>query len=310
MFETCLARVMSKPVSKHICIIGHGAIGLLWGHHFTAAGHRVTFMSRRQQLPPSKQCFTSYDGIESVNEFTFSHQLPHHCDFVLVTTKAYQVFDAISPFLAKITAPIILLHNGMGAVEALPLATYQQVMLATTTHGALINEDSLNHTGLGNTIIGNYQGLTDRELEHWQQLLGSALPTVEVHHNIQLPLLLKLAINCVINPLTAIHQCKNGELLSSEFDNQIDKLIHEVQQVISKLEPDWPHSEASLKQAILDVASATANNYSSMAQDVKYGRTTEIAYINGYLLKQADKLHIPLRETKKLIINLSEVDKY
>lgn len=296
---------MPKPVSQHICIIGHGAIGLLWGHHLITAGHRVTFISRRQQLPASKQRFSSYDGIESVNEFTFSHQLPHHCDLILVTTKAYQVHDAISPFLTEINVPIILLHNGMGAVEALPLAAHQQVMLATTTHGALINDNSLTHTGLGNTIIGNYQGLADRQLEHWQQLLNSALPTVEIHHSIQLPLLLKLAINCVINPLTALHQCRNGELLSPKFDSQIDELIHEIQQVISQLEPNWPHCEVSLKQAVLDVAKATANNYSSMAQDVKYGRTTEIDFINGYLLKQADKLHIDISENKALIAQVN-----
>lgn len=296
---------MPKPVSKHICIIGHGAIGLLWGHHLTAVGHRVTFISRRQQLPASRQRFSSYDEVESINEFTFSHQLPHHCDLVLVTTKAYQVHDALAPFLAEISVPIILLHNGMGAVETLPLATHQQVFLATTTHGALISENTLRHTGLGNTIIGNYQGLTDRQLEHWQQLLNSALPTVEIHHNIQLPLLLKLAINCVINPLTALHQCQNGELLSPKFDSQIDKLIDEIQQVISQLEPSWQHDKASLKQAVLDVANATANNYSSMAQDIKYGRTTEIEFINGYLLKQADNLHINISENKALIAQVN-----
>ncbi|MCG7530998.1 2-dehydropantoate 2-reductase [Psychrobium sp. MM17-31] len=300
---------MPKPVSQHICIIGHGAIGLLWGHHLTAAGHQITFISRRQQLPASKQRISSYNGIESVNEFTFSHQLPQDCDLVLVTTKAYQVHGALAPFLADINVPIILLHNGMGAVEALPLTAHQQVMLATTTHGALIDENSLSHTGLGNTIIGNYQGLTDRQLEHWQQLLKSALPTVEIHHNIQLPLLLKLAINCVINPLTAIHQCKNGELLSPKFDSQIDKLIHEIQQVISQLEPNWHHDKASLKQAVLDVANATANNYSSMAQDVKYCRTTEIEFINGYILTQAKRLKISLPENENLIIRLANANK-
>lgn len=296
---------MPDSAHKHICIIGHGAIGLLWGYHLTAAGHQVTLISRRQPLPESKQRFTNYDGIESVNEVNFSHQLPQDCDLILVTTKAYQAHHALSPFLPEITAPIILLHNGMGAVETLPLTTHQQVMLATTTHGALIDENNLIHTGLGNTILGNYQGLTDEQLVYWQQLLNSALPNVEVHPNIQLPLLLKLAINCVINPLTAIHQCRNGELLSPKFYKQIDKLVHEIQQVISKLEPNWPHNQASLKQAILDVASATANNYSSMAQDIKYGRTTEIEFINGYLLKQADNLHINISENKALIARVN-----
>jgi len=298
---------MSEPVTKHICIIGHGAIGLLWGHQLAVAGHQVTLISRRQTLPTSKQLFTNNSGTTLANELTFSHQLPQRCDLVLVTTKAYQIHDAITPFITEITAPIMLLHNGMGAVDTLPLAAHQQVMLATTTHGALIDENGLVHTGLGNTIIGNYQGLSDEQLEHWQQIFDSALPTVKVHHNIQQPLLLKLAINCVINPLTAINQCKNGELFNSNFQPQIDKLIAELQQVISKLDNHWPHDEISLKKMIMTVARATADNYSSMAQDVKYQRPTEIEFINGYLILCAKKLNIDVKNNVEVLQRVKQL---
>lgn len=291
---------MSHNTKKHIVIIGHGAIGLLWGHQLIEAGHQVTLLSRRQILPSSHQHLVSQSGLEYAHQLVFSNQLPKFYDLILVTTKAYQVRDALIPLLKEVTAPLMLMHNGMGTVDIIPFNTSHKIILATTTHGALKEGNTLTHTGLGKTIIGNYQKVDISELTHWQQLLNEALPRVEVHPHIQQPLLLKLAINSVINPLTAIHQCKNGELLNIEFDIQINKLINESQQVISQLDLNWPHTEASLKEIILNVAAATAKNYSSMAQDIKYNRPTEIEFINGYLISQGDKLGINLQEHNKL----------
>jgi len=288
-------------MKKHIVIIGHGAIGLLWAHNLIKAQHRVTLLSRREQLPPQSQTLITNDGTRLINQLNFSHDMPNDCDLIIVTTKAYQVHDALSHRLDDISAPIILLHNGMGAVDTLPLTSNHQVMLATTTHGALLVEDELTHTGLGKTIIGNHQQITNHELQLWQELLQQSLPQLETHDNITQPLLLKLAINCVINPLTAIAQCKNGEIGESQYQQQIDALIDEIQSVISRLDNTWPYTTNALKIIIMDVAAATCENYSSMAQDVKYGRQTEIEFINGYIVQQGESLGIAVTENKALL---------
>ena len=50
--------------------------------------------------------------------------------------------------------------------------------------------------------------------------------------------------------------------------------------------------EEELINNVLNVINATANNYSSMHQDIAFMRKTEIEYINGYVLKMATKLKI------------------
>jgi len=288
-------------MKKHIVIIGHGAIGLLWAHHFIKAQHQVTLLSRREQLPPSSQTLICNNGKSTTNQLSFSHNMPTNYDLILVTTKAYQVHNGLSPLLDNITAPIILLHNGMGAVETLSLKASQQVMLATTTHGALLVKEQLTHTGLGKTIIGNYQKISPAQLAQWQHLLQDCLPHVETHNNITQPLLLKLAINCVINPLTAIAQCKNGELTKPEFQTQISAIVDELHPVIFHLDNTWPYTASALTSIIIDVATATAENYSSMAQDVKYKRQTEIDFINGYIVQQGQRLGLAMIENKALL---------
>lgn len=287
-------------MKKHIVIIGHGAIGLLWAHHFHQRSHQITLLTHRELLPNKKQYLKNIDGDSNHIEFTFSKTMPQDVDLILVTTKAYQVKDALSPWLNEIKAPIILLHNGMGSVDHLTLNETHKVILATTTHGALLKDNTIIHTGLGQTVIGNYQHNTPQQLIDCQALLDGVLPPVKTHLSIQQPILLKLAINCVINPLTALNQCQNGKLQAIEFQSQIDLIIKELQQVIPLLEPTWIYTAETLKETIMRVVIATADNYSSMAQDVKFKRETEIDFINGYIVREGQKLGFEMIENKKL----------
>ena len=49
-------------------------------------------------------------------------------------------------------------------------------------------------------------------------------------------------------------------------------------------------SPSALERMVLDAASKTAQNVSSMRQDMLAGRRTEIEYINGYIVAQGTKI--------------------
>ena len=114
----------------------------------------------------------------------------------------------------------------------------------------------------------------------------------------------KLAINAVINPLTAIFDCLNGQLFNSPRRLALSRLLlSEILPVISSVldssftknlgsEAILNFSLTSLEQNILDAADQTAKNISSMRQDMLNGRKTEIEYINGYIVAQGAKIGI------------------
>ena len=54
-------------------------------------------------------------------------------------------------------------------------------------------------------------------------------------------------------------------------------------------------------QHVVDVIKATAGNYSSMCQDVRQGRQTEIEYINGFICEQGDRLGVPAPMNRALV---------
>lgn len=138
--------------------------------------------------------------------------------------------------------------------------------------------------------------------------LNTALePIHQLHHR----LILKLITNCCINPLTALKDCKNGDLL---HDNDALKTIREIceeaaevlqrksaedeEQMIMLAQSDSRPSSMNallrtpsakeLEEEVLRVARLTTENYSSMLQDIRKGKPTEIEYLNGHLTRLAD----------------------
>ena len=97
----------------------------------------------------------------------------------------------------------------------------------------------------------------------------------------------KVAINCCINPLTAIHRVKNGELLSEIHTDQVTTVISEVSSVLDDL--GYPALSIELGQRVHEVMTDTAENRSSMLNDVVAGRRTEANAIVGWLLRQTKR---------------------
>jgi 2-dehydropantoate 2-reductase len=120
----------------------------------------------------------------------------------------------------------------------------------------------------------------------------------------------KLAVNAVINPLTALMGCRNGDVFTQRSSLRIARRIcseastayaceltslrhsmlassgdedNEAQIPVGRLPRALEQN--SLEQECLRVADKTKGNISSMLTDIRQGRPTEIEYINGYLLK-------------------------
>ena len=134
-----------------------------------------------------------------------------------------------------------------------------------------------------------------------------ALPKTSWHTDILTPIWHKLAINCIINPLTAIDQVKNGELSSPKYQEVITLLINEISQVLNA--EGLSITREKLITTVHQVIEATSDNYSSMHQDIFHKRPSEIDFITGYLLQRAKHI-ISLRpSTKRSFKKLSRLNK-
>ncbi|PQJ58842.1 2-dehydropantoate 2-reductase [Vibrio jasicida] len=289
----------------NILILGPGAVGSLWATKFKLAGHNVSLWGRSSN---SEQLLQLDDN--SAIRFSNQH-IPsvRNADLIVVTVKAWQVETAIEPLLPYISIDtiIMLMHNGMGTAQLIEAKLADNpLIVATTTHGAYKpSKEQVLHTGQGNTQLGGFNA-KGVQCGFLAEVMNHALPEVNWNPNINAALWTKLAINCAINPLTAIHQCKNGELAAPEFATELANITHELVEVMNteQIKVDFD----SLHTTIMQVVNATAANYSSMRQDVFHQRRTEIDFITGYLLKAAEKHHISTPENAKLYQRIKQIE--
>ncbi|MGG5573741.1 2-dehydropantoate 2-reductase [Vibrio diazotrophicus] len=291
----------------NIVIVGPGAIGSLWAYKLHQAGHKVSLWGTKQ----SQQWMLAADDSP---EILFSYNQPQtliDADLLLVTVKAWQVEAAITPLLPHVNKDAILLfmHNGMGAADNIAeLISEYPVVIATTTHGALkVDAHRVKHTGIGQTQLGAFNE-KGSQCTFLVDVLNHALPTVSWNPNIQLALWNKLAINCAINPLTAIHQCLNGALAEDRFRPTLDAVIDELVCVMQA--EKIPVDRNQLTTTIDNVIRATAANKSSMHQDIFYRRQTEIDFITGYLVRKAQQHGIEVPANSELYKQIQFLEKY
>ncbi|MEZ8141602.1 2-dehydropantoate 2-reductase [Enterovibrio norvegicus FF-454] len=268
----------------HFTIVGTGAIGSLWGLKLRQAGHQVHLLTRHQEV-------TLERGFEKAQPVYFAANQPDllkDSDCIVICVKAFHVEAAIHRILPNLhpDMPVVLMHNGMGTTDtALRLVSNNPLLFATTSHGSLmLSSTEVKHTGIGETRVGGINALGKR-CGFLTDVLDHALSPCCWDEHIQQALWHKLAINCMINPLSAIDQIPNGDLLLPCYQEQLLLLSKEIAQVMNT--EGIATSGDDVLHKTLDVAQATASNYSSMNRDIFHQRRSEIDFITGYLIKRA-----------------------
>ena len=277
-------------------IVGNGAIGSL-----------VAANCHRQNLPFAMWWRNNspdplYFVWQNVETITLYSETPKTADLLVIPTKAWQVKEVLSQYHSSITPDtiILLLHNGIGTEDQVLQAFPNNPILRMTTSKAAkkVRSDTVCETGEGKTDAGwlrKPDKLKTVEMETWCSLVFG---NCQWHANIRMPLWRKLAVNAVINPLTAIHDIKNGELQQTKWRETIEQLVLEFVQVAIAEGLNLTVEETL--HNIYSVIDSTAQNHSSMHQDVQHKRQTEIDYINGYLLQLGDEHNIALPGHSKL----------
>lgn len=233
----------------------------------------------------------------------------HRVDLVILPLKAWQIakaLDDIKPYLSEHSC-IALLHNGLGTEEnVLSAFPENPILRLTTSKAARKNADKVYETGYGQSHAGWLRKPHVSQQTAIEGLISQVLSSCDWHNDIYLPLWQKLAINCVINPLTAIHQVHNGALAKKTYQKCTEQLLGEFCQV-SALE-NRHFDFAQLKATVGEVITLTAENYSSMHQDINHQRPTEIDYINGFLLKRATFHQITLPQHQSLYRQIKQLE--
>ena len=115
----------------------------------------------------------------------------------------------------------------------------------------------------------------------------------------------KAVANAVINPLGAVLELKNGELLDTPSAAVlVDALAKELQALI-----DSEGMALDVLAIVRETARATAGNRNSMWQDLMRGRRSEIREVTGRFIERADARGILFSTHKSLYYRIMSLEK-
>ncbi|WP_313409776.1 putative 2-dehydropantoate 2-reductase [Stutzerimonas kunmingensis] len=289
-------------------ILGAGALGSLWATRLARAGLPVRLILRSAQRLDEYQRAGGLGLRENGNleRFDIPAELPDAPTTIrrlLVACKAYDAEAAVSRVAARLApgAELLLLQNGLGSQQAIAERWPQaRCIFVSSTEGAYRETDfQVLFAGRGQNWLGDPHGGT---APAWLGELDLAGIAQTWSTEILSRLWRKLALNCAINPLTVLHDCRNGELL--QHPAQLAALSEELGRLL--VASGQPAAANDLENEVLRVIEATAANYSSMHQDVRLGRRTEIAYLLGHACATAETLGLPTPKLHALHQRLRE----
>jgi 2-dehydropantoate 2-reductase len=283
-------------MSESILIVGTGALASLFAARLAAKDNAVTMLGTwREGLAALRQhgvMLVQPDGSQQAYP-VFATDDSKDCEgakHALVLVKSWQTQRAALQ-LAQCLADngvALTLQNGVGNQETLAkeLSEVRVALGVTTTGATLLSSGRVRPGGEGIISIGGHP-----RVDPVVNLLSEVGFNVEVLDNVDTLIWGKLVVNAAINPMTAILQVPNGELLVRDSARRLSAdLAREVAAVAKAQDIQLAFDDpVAISEMVME---KTATNKSSMFQDVQRGAPTEIDAICGAVVEVGERLGV------------------
>jgi 2-dehydropantoate 2-reductase len=291
-------------------VFGAGSMGSLIGG-LLSRKHDVTLVARRPHVEAIRARGLRISGKTELLARPRAVEDAREADppdVVIVTVKSFDTAgaaEALRPLGKR--ASFLSLQNGLGNVERLA-AVAERVLGGVTYHGVtFLGPGEIRHAGVGDTVLGPYRGASLGDAQAIGKALNESGLETTVTADVASVLWTKAVVNACFNPLTGLLRVKSGVLGRSEHLLECCRMIvDEAAQVAradgASLDP------GALMERVRTVSKNTAENRSSMLQDLEKGGRTEIDAINGWIARLgAEKgIDCPVSRTLALLVKGAE----
>lgn len=306
-----------------IAIAGPGAMGCLLAAllapRIAGSGDSLWLLDHRQE----RAGFLNTQGILYEADGNLQQQRVPVCfepeliglmDVLCLAVKSHDLESCLrfcQPLLSPQTL-LLFLQNGIHHLDMEKRAGLPSPpAFAISSEGAtLLAPGHVRHAGRGLTQMGFSRNPGEHLLNllgNFAALLGDAGLSVNLPDDILSHLWAKLFINIGINPLTALYNCRNGQLLTScNARNRLKKLVREAE-TVARARGIPIHTDPV--QATLAVCKSTARNISSMLQDRRRERLTEIEAINGAVVREGKRLGLATPCNEEVVEQIKAMEK-
>jgi 2-dehydropantoate 2-reductase len=218
-------------------------------------------------------------------------------DYVLLTAKSRDTRSICEQFRDRIKdTEVASLQNGVGNEEIIAEYT-SRVIGGTIITGFEWQGPASVHVSVeaGPVRLGRFPAGIDAPVQRLVRAFCSAGVRAEASPRITADIWAKTLYNCALNPLGALMDVPYGVLAEPHAWGIIEHIIREAFGVIGAegVELAWKDADAYLAYLRSFQLPATANHHSSMLQDMRAGRMTEIDFMNGAVARRAAGFGVP-----------------
>lgn len=292
----------------HVVVVGVGAVGIALASFLEQAGASLSVVARGALAAQIREGGIGRSGIFG------AHDVPPHAlrveetldalsespiDWLCICTKTTSS-RSIAADLAHCeplwaTPPrVLVLHNGWGSADVFasaipPARVYSARVITGFRRTSPTHSEITVHAAP--VLLGSLFGADTDGLEPLASALSRAgLPT-QISRDISRDLWAKLIYNCALNPLGALRNASYGELANDPDTRHIlERIVHEVFAVMHATGrmTHWSDAEHYLRDFYTTILPPTAQHESSMLQDLRAGRKTEIDALSGAVVRLAN----------------------
>jgi len=291
-----------------IAVMGAGAVGCYFGAMLAKAGHSVTLIGRPQHVEAvnDRGLFLetgTFRGYVAMQATTKAAGVAN-ADIVLFCVKSGDTHSAgqdIAPHLGQDTV-VLSLQNGVDNAERLQAALGRTVIptvvyVATEMKGP----GHVKHHGRGELAFGPFAA-ADRVAA---QFADAGIPTT-ISEDAIAALWEKLIVNCAYNALSAVAQLPYGDVV--RVQGVADAMKDVVSECVAVARASGVSVPENIMAKVAAIAGAMPNQYSSTAQDLSRGKSSEIDFLNGYVVRKGDQVGISTPANRVLYIMVKLVE--
>lgn len=289
-------------------VLGAGAMGCLYGAQLKTSGQDVTLIDVNlphiQAINENGLAVRRESGEERIAiPACTAEEYQGVADVVIVFTKSIYSAGALRSLSHAIggETQLVSFQNGLGHERVMgAYADEDHIILGTTNFPSdLVDNGVIATSGAGVTRMMTASGKTTPAVQRLFEDFKAAGLNPELTPDVFCAIWEKVAFNAALNTLTSATLLPQGYLGQTKEGVELAHTI--VSEVIATARAKGIQAdEQHVHNNVDTLLQAHFDHCPSMLQDVLKGRTTEVEFINGAVVKEAEELGVQVPVTKTL----------
>lgn len=291
-----------------IAVIGAGAMGSIYGSLLSVGNDLILIDKNKELVDTINENGLSIETDGTVNKYSVraitDSENEEEVDLVILFVKALYSRAALSENLGIIgeNTYVLSLQNGGGHHDIISEFVDEGRIISGTTedNGSMVKPAYVRKGGNGVCNIGMMSNDSQDALEKIKNIFDKAGFECRIHENINGLIWDKLFTNISLSVVTAILQVKMGYITENNYAwNMCEMLVDEAYDVSEAMGLRFDKDKIYAK--VRKASEKSPNGITSIANDIKYGRRTEVETISGYVLRMAEKYNVDVPMNKFVV---------